>query len=619
MAFLIGAGLIYVPHARDNPPGFYADESSIAYNSYLISTTGRDEHGVLMPLFFRAFGDYKNPVYIYLLAAVFRLTGPGILAARLLSVFLGITTVLMLMLLAIKVSRNLTVAAIAGFMTLLTPWLFELSRVVIEVAMYPFVIVLFLLALHRVARKYSWSAWDMTLLALTLTLTTYTYSTGRLLGPLLAIGLIIFAGVVGWRYIAITWAVYAALLAPILVFHRYHPGALSGRFALVSYLNTKSNYFEIASEFLNHYVRNFNPWRMVVLGDPNTHQIATVYGSGLVLVSTLLLALAGVVVIIVRRRNDRWWMFVIYFLLISVVPASLTKEHFHMLRLSALPVVLLLLTVPALERLVTFTAPWKWVLVGGVLAVGVVQGAAFQSSYRASVHSPWRRHLFDADYSTTILASALNNAADKPIYVADAPSIPGYIQAFWYGLLSNVPREKFIVLPPSAGPPEGAVAITTENSCPRCQMIAETPPYVLYRAVGAPRVYSELPAAAYAAQIRLVTTVDRMAPSEEKTIVVAVTNLSPVLWPARERAASPFQISAGNHWLGPDGRMLIGDDGRGPLLADLSPATESLISLTVNAPPNPGEYVLEIDMLQEGVSWFARAGSKSLKVPVRVK
>ena len=61
-----------------------------------------------LPLFFKAFGDYKNPVYIYLLALVFKVTGPGILAARLKAQFSGILTALLLGLLAHRVARDQT-------------------------------------------------------------------------------------------------------------------------------------------------------------------------------------------------------------------------------------------------------------------------------------------------------------------------------------------------------------------------------------------------------------------------------------------------------------------------------------------------------------------------------
>ena len=85
VALTTGAALLYVAGVPHNPPGFYIDESSIAYNAHTIAQSGVDEHGVAWPLYFRAFGDYKNPSYIYLLAGLFWITGPSILVARLLS------------------------------------------------------------------------------------------------------------------------------------------------------------------------------------------------------------------------------------------------------------------------------------------------------------------------------------------------------------------------------------------------------------------------------------------------------------------------------------------------------------------------------------------------------
>src|SRR5947207_11581392 len=103
---IVGGIFVYVRHVTTNPRGFFIDESSIAYNSYLISRTGHDEHGQAWPLYFRAFGEYKNPIYIYLLASIFRLTGPSILAARLLSVSTGLITALVPGLLSFPLTRR---------------------------------------------------------------------------------------------------------------------------------------------------------------------------------------------------------------------------------------------------------------------------------------------------------------------------------------------------------------------------------------------------------------------------------------------------------------------------------------------------------------------------------
>src|SRR3954468_12174819 len=133
LALLLAAGFIfYARGSATNPPGFFIDESSVAYNAHTISRTGADEYGESFPLYFRAFSDYKNPVYVYLLAAVFRLTGPSITAARLLSAALGVLTMLVLMLLGERLSGRKLVGVFVGFTAILTPWLFELSRLVLE-------------------------------------------------------------------------------------------------------------------------------------------------------------------------------------------------------------------------------------------------------------------------------------------------------------------------------------------------------------------------------------------------------------------------------------------------------------------------------------------------------
>ena len=190
---LICGAALYTYRVTRNPAGFFVDESSIAYNAYTISQSGRDEFGNSWPLYFRAFGDYKNPVFIYLLAALFKLTGPSILTARLLAAIAGVGAAVLLGLLAARISRRRDVPIMVTGSALLTPWLFEISRVSMEVALYPFVLVLFLLCVHRASTRAQWAWVNVAGLVATLALLTYTYSIGRLLAPLLALGLVLLS------------------------------------------------------------------------------------------------------------------------------------------------------------------------------------------------------------------------------------------------------------------------------------------------------------------------------------------------------------------------------------------------------------------------------------------
>src|ERR1044071_9666959 len=274
---LAAAGLAFHAWgAPTNPPGFFIDESSVAYNALTVAESGRDEHGEAWPLYFRAFGDYKNPTYVYLLAAVFRVTGPGVAAARYLSATLGVLAALALGLLGVRLTGSRAAGLLTFLAALLTPWLFELSRIVVEVAAYPLAVALFLLATRRAACKEAWGVSDSALVAAALALVTYTYSTGRLFGPLLALGLALLVTSRGRvRSLLTTWALYGLALVPLYVYHRRNPEALTKRFSFLTYVTPETSYAEDAWEFARHFAANLNPWRLLVTGDVNNYQIAS--------------------------------------------------------------------------------------------------------------------------------------------------------------------------------------------------------------------------------------------------------------------------------------------------------------------------------------------------------
>src|SRR5512132_900877 len=130
-AVLLGLGAVLAVVAFQlwvtptNPPGFHRDEAALSYNAYTIATTGRDEDGAVMPLFFRSYGDYKSPLYPYLLAGLFRITGPHKEVARAFSAVLIALAVLLLGLLAKEVTGRTVVGVAVIVIAVLTPWLFE--------------------------------------------------------------------------------------------------------------------------------------------------------------------------------------------------------------------------------------------------------------------------------------------------------------------------------------------------------------------------------------------------------------------------------------------------------------------------------------------------------------
>jgi hypothetical protein len=227
-------------------------------------------------------------------------------------------------------------------------------------------------------------------------------------------------------------------------------------------------------------------------------------------------------------------------------------------------------------------------------------------------------HIFDAQYPNLIFAAAMANPR-RPIYLSDAYGIPGYIQAFWQATLQGVPISNFVDLPVEDAPPTGAIVITTKDICTGCNILAESPPYTLYIATRSERARSPLPDNAFRAEISVANPPTYLSAGEQATVQVSIKNKSEVTWRGREWTADPFQIAAGNHWRDGDGKVIINDDGRAPFTRDVRPGETIEIPLTINAPSRGGNYRLEIDLVQEGVSWFGLKGSSTIGLPVTVK
>jgi hypothetical protein len=606
---------LYAWEAPGNPPGFYIDESSVAYNAHAVSRTGADEYGEYFPLYFRAFGDYKNPVYVYALAAVFRVTGPSIFVARLFSATLGALAALLLGLLAARLTRRAAVGVVVGLSALLTPWLYESSRLVFEVAAYPLAVVLFLLALRRASLKERWAGVDVVSLAATLALLTYTYSIGRLLAPLLALGLALFVTRRNFARVVMTWAAYALALAPLAVFSWRNPGALTERFGLITYLTPEKGFAESAREFASHYLADVNPARWLLTGEPNIRDHLP--GAPALLAATLMLACVGVFIVLLRHRREAWWRFQLYALAASVLPAALTVNDFPQLRLIAFPVFLHVLVAPAVA----------WAMEGGgrrrvflyvIVALLVAQGAQFQWLFHA--RAPERWYVFDARFPSKILAPALSAARGEKVYLLAPPGHSGYIQALWHGTLRGVEASRFVRLSPNEAPPAGAIVISTEEGCANCLLLARAINYTLYAATPTDLRPEARPLAtdAMRAGLSCSNAPASLVAGERMKLDVLVRNTGGADWPAVGDEAGRGAVVLRDRWLKRDGSVLTDEDASARIPFDMEPGDTAGLALNVEAPNEPGEYVLELDVVQEGVAWFGARGSEKFRANVKV-
>ncbi len=124
------------------PVGFSSDEASLGYNAYSILKTGKDEHGVFLPLAFQAFGEYKAPLYIYLTVPFIKLFGFNEFATRFPSAFFGILTIVFLYFLVKEISQDRKLAFLSALVLAISPWHLQFTRIAYEGSVTLFLLVM---------------------------------------------------------------------------------------------------------------------------------------------------------------------------------------------------------------------------------------------------------------------------------------------------------------------------------------------------------------------------------------------------------------------------------------------------------------------------------------------
>ena len=462
-----------------NPPGYHRDEAALSYNAYSIATSGRDESGAFLPLFFRSYGDYKSPLYPYVLAGIFRITGPHKEVARMFSAVLGALAVVLLGLLAKRVTGRNVVAVVVVVLAGLTPWLFELGRVALEVATQPLLVALLLLVLLRVWRRQRWTAQEGALVGVVLGVLLYSYTGDRLLAPLLAAALAVFASRGRWRWLLTAWATFAAFLLVLGVYAIRHPGTVTARYGATTIAQPGRSDAWVVMQAIANWFHDINPWFWATSGDPAPYVHNGGYGS--LFAAVALLAIVGFVLVLWRRRDDLWWRYVAVVTLISPIPAALTVDRHNAIRLAALPVFCIVLAIPALDALLVSPgrSPIRAVALAVLIATIGAQFVQFLHAYR--LRGPARMVLFDAGVDP-LLRQAF--ASGKTIYI-DYDDRGAQTQARWHAVEDGVPLNRVQILPDGGIPPKGSEVFGLFQACDYvCTKVATWQNYWLARAVG---------------------------------------------------------------------------------------------------------------------------------------
>ena len=463
----------------NNPPGFFRDEAAIAYNAATIADDGRDEYGARLPLYFSSFLDYKSPTFVYGLAGVFLVTGPHRLVAREFAAVCMLAALVLIGWLAYARTRQASVGIAALAVAGSSPWLFELGRVAFEVTIEPLFLCLVLLGVERASRLQQWRPLTALPVALALGAITYAYAGGRVLAPLLAGALVVLVDRRRWRWVTTAWLGFAATQIPLLLYSHAHPGALSRRFDATTFIHGHMSPWKIAGRGIFNYLQDLQLWHYVVSGDSKPY--AHTPGTGALLGASVALSIAGVVIVARRHRSDAFWRFALVALAVSPIPAALTIDRFHAVRLAPFAVMLAVFAIPAISELRDAAVRSRR---ARILAGAVVVGAAAQFGlfvYDYSQDGPLRTGRFEAE-----IPSLLDQGwADGGTVYVDYDDHEPLTLARWYALTRGISQARVVRLPDGGVPPNGTIAFGRTQACDYvCTRIAQSGDYWIARVKG---------------------------------------------------------------------------------------------------------------------------------------
>ena len=132
--------------------------------------------------------------------------------------------------------------------------------------------------------------------------------------------------------------------------------------------------------------------------------------------------------------------------------------------------------------------------------------------------------------------------------------------------------------------------------------------------VNALRAVSASTSSSYGAGYDLGAVVPRATAGVPFTAAIGLTNRSGFPWTAA--GANPVRLAY--HWSTAAGATVVWDGQRTDLPADVPIGATASVRATIMPPALPGSYILRVDLVREGLTWFSGQGVPTADIPVAV-
>ncbi len=409
------------------PPGLYIDEVSIGYNAYTILQKGVDQHGVKYPIWFKAFGEYKLPVYIYLTSLTMFVFGKSVFSVRFFSAFFGILTILFFYLFVKDLlkkefkNESKSIALLSTFLLTISPWHLQLSRAGFEVnvALFFFVLGSWLCLVFYQQKKLRYLIFGY----LSFVLTFYTYNSFRLITPLVLTFLSVYFYVkkfIKRKKLVIVYLLFFILSIPMLFFSLSTEGGR--RLTQISAFNKegintplqKALHYPLI--YFNKYILHFSNNFLFNYGDGIKRHVMRDFG---VLPRWQLPIIIIGAVFVFKNIKKTWSKVLVGLILIAPMASSLTDLSPHALRSYLLVIPFISLVSLGLYFIYKkFKGIKMWFILTIISLVALYEFVFHQHFYY--VHYPQARVLdWGAGYKQTVDKTAELGKNYSKIYVSE--------------------------------------------------------------------------------------------------------------------------------------------------------------------------------------------------------
>lgn len=344
LCLFIGIALtLHLIQFNSSPPGFNADEAAYGYNAYSILKTGKDEYGRFLPLRLVSFGDYKLPLYSYLLIPFVAIGGLTPTMVRMPALISALALIPAGYLLAQALFNRRGVSLTVAFLFAVSPGIHFLSRHAHETIPASLLILCALILILHAYKKYRIVL--LCIASLLLGASMFMYHSARIYA---FVGLFSMLPLIWknrrsltWIYVVSIWVIiggvsfYADSTMPPARIASLFIGTHEGIGLISQELRTQFAYspFNLPYivtlwEILRRYVSYLSPEFLMFYGDQNPR-----FGFpmiGLLSLVEYAAILAGFYFML-RNWKNYYWVFVL-FVIAAPLPAALTWQEYSLNR-----------------------------------------------------------------------------------------------------------------------------------------------------------------------------------------------------------------------------------------------------------------------------------------------